>query len=274
MEIHKPKPVRNWREFLKEVGTIVLGVGIALAAEQVVEWFHWRSEVAQARQAVATEITSNINNAIARIRTKDCTEHKLDQLAVILDDAARTGNLPPVGAIGQPPRRRWPSGAWESVIASQVATHFPRQQLFTLGRLYTYVFYANEKSTEENEVWSNLNTMVGPGRRLDPASEIELRKALSLARSYNRNLSITAMVIIRSQKSLDLPYSDDDLKAIASARSEPLTHDQVAFDYLNPIGLACQPIGAVPDHYGQTSVTDVPGIVEEAMKLLPGPGGQ
>jgi len=36
MEIHKPKPIHNWREFLKEVGIIVLGVGIALAAEQAV----------------------------------------------------------------------------------------------------------------------------------------------------------------------------------------------------------------------------------------------
>ena len=36
MDIHKPKPIRNWREFLKEVGIIVLGVSIALAGEQAV----------------------------------------------------------------------------------------------------------------------------------------------------------------------------------------------------------------------------------------------
>jgi imidazolonepropionase-like amidohydrolase len=34
MEIHKPKPIHNWREFLKEVGIIVLGVSIAVVAEQ------------------------------------------------------------------------------------------------------------------------------------------------------------------------------------------------------------------------------------------------
>ena len=34
MEIHKPKPIHNWRDFLKEVGTIVLGVCVALGAEQ------------------------------------------------------------------------------------------------------------------------------------------------------------------------------------------------------------------------------------------------
>jgi dihydropteroate synthase len=35
MDIHKPKPIHNWRDFLKEVGTIVLGVSIALAQQGV-----------------------------------------------------------------------------------------------------------------------------------------------------------------------------------------------------------------------------------------------
>jgi len=32
MEIHKPKPIHNWREFIKEVGIIVLGACIVLSA--------------------------------------------------------------------------------------------------------------------------------------------------------------------------------------------------------------------------------------------------
>lgn len=37
MDIHKPKPIHNWREFLSEIGVIVLGVLIALGAEQSIE---------------------------------------------------------------------------------------------------------------------------------------------------------------------------------------------------------------------------------------------
>jgi len=32
VDIHKPRPWRGWREFAKEVGTIVLGVLIAIGA--------------------------------------------------------------------------------------------------------------------------------------------------------------------------------------------------------------------------------------------------
>ena len=52
MDIHKPKPWQGWPEFLKEIGTIVIGVLIALGAEQAVEWLHWRHEVGVAREAI------------------------------------------------------------------------------------------------------------------------------------------------------------------------------------------------------------------------------
>jgi hypothetical protein len=37
MDIHKPKPIHNFREFLSEIGVIVCGVLIALILEQAVE---------------------------------------------------------------------------------------------------------------------------------------------------------------------------------------------------------------------------------------------
>ena len=42
MDVHKPKPIHGWRDLVKEIGVIVIGVAIALAGEQGVEWLHWR----------------------------------------------------------------------------------------------------------------------------------------------------------------------------------------------------------------------------------------
>ena len=52
MHFHLPKPLHGWREFVGEVGIIVIGVLIALGAEQVVETLHWRDEVGTFRTAV------------------------------------------------------------------------------------------------------------------------------------------------------------------------------------------------------------------------------
>src|ERR1700760_641614 len=102
MDIHKPKPIRNWREFLKEYAIIVIGVLTALAAEQAVEWVHWRAQVTEAREVVATELASNLVVAVTRLRSGSCTERRLDELALILDAGAKNGSLPPVGDMGRP----------------------------------------------------------------------------------------------------------------------------------------------------------------------------
>ena len=44
MHIHLPKPLHGWREFLGEVGIIVIGVLIALGAEQVIEDIRWQEK--------------------------------------------------------------------------------------------------------------------------------------------------------------------------------------------------------------------------------------
>lgn len=40
MHFHLPKPLHGWREFAGEVGIIVIGVLIALSAEQFAEFFN------------------------------------------------------------------------------------------------------------------------------------------------------------------------------------------------------------------------------------------
>lgn len=244
MEIHKPKPVHSWREFLVELGTITLGVMIALAAEQAVEWIHWRSQVQEAREVIATELASNLAGAATRMRTQPCTERRLDQLALILDAAAKDGSLPPVGYIRRPPRGIWPSGAWESVVASQTATHFPRQQLADIAAAYKVIERIEDLSAIEIADWNELYTMVGPGRRLDPASEAALRKALSEGRSAGRTMAGLGFQLANRVKTLHLPFSRDDLDRIASSRRPPVS--------AAPADI-CLPIGPVTASYGQAA---------------------
>lgn len=255
MDIHKPKPWRDWRELLTELAIVVLGVGLALAAQQAADWFHWRSEVAQAREVIATEIANSVRGAVLRVRTAPCVESRLDAVTDVLDQAARTGNLPPLGIIGQAPALLWPTGAWESVVASQTATHFPREQLANLARLYKQVERAESFNVAERQAWSTLYTMVGPGRRLDPSAEAQLRQALSVARLSNRMLLTSVAGLMAAAQEANLSFSQDDLDAIATAKraaagmsTEITGAGQVGIS----LALICGPIGPVPPRYGQS----------------------
>jgi hypothetical protein len=268
MDIHKPKPIRNWREFLKEVGIIVLGVSIALAAEQAVEWFHWQSEVVKANEAIATELSYNLQGAIYRLRLETCLEARLDTLSTILDSAVKTGSLPPLGEIGRSPPRLWRSGVWEGVISSQVVTHFSRERQSDLATTYKVVDRLAANGPEERNAWDDLYAMVGPGRRIDPYAE-NLRRVLSRARSDNRIATGLSAQLIARVHDLGLPFSQDDLARIASARSEPLTDNMLPMWNVNSRVLVCAPIGPVPSTYGQGQTGGMPALMDKVVKTIP-----
>jgi hypothetical protein len=51
-----------------------------------------------------------------------------------------------------------------------------------LAHSYRLSQKADGFSPQESQTWSELSAIVGPGCRLDPATEAELRKSLSVAR--------------------------------------------------------------------------------------------
>jgi hypothetical protein len=269
MEFHKPKPVHNWREMLTEIGVVVIGVCIALAAEQTVQWLHWHTQVAEAEKVIGTELTFSVESAIIRIRAQPCIERRLDELARILDAAAKSGSLPPVGDIGLPPRSAWLGGAWESVVASQTATHFPRQQLADISHTYKGIETIEHVYNLETEDWHDLYAIVGPGRRLDPASEADLRKALSRARSSSRSLASLSGVIIDEVKNLNLSFSPDEVSRIENAKNVPMTGAKQTFNVRNSTNTICSPIGGVPATYGQGQFSFLPSMIGGMVKTIP-----
>lgn len=87
MEIHRPKhPIHSWREFLKEVGIIVLGVLIALAAEQSVEAWHWHRKIVDAEQAMVLELRDDdAPQALTRLAVATCLNQQLDAIQAAIE---------------------------------------------------------------------------------------------------------------------------------------------------------------------------------------------
>lgn len=250
------KPKRNWRGWLKEYAVIVIGVLTALAAQQAAEWWHWSGQYKQARENLASELAINANRGAYRVALFNCIDSRLDRAAAILDEATRTGTLPAVASIGPPQPRGWPRGAWESVIGAQVAANFPREQLVQIGLIYEQIREAAANSSQETEVWADLNTMVGPGRRFDPALDAALHSALSRARMYNSHLSMTGGQLLQRVFALDLPFSETDRKAVAENIAR---------------GRACRNLDSdrIPTHYGSTIFPAVRPTIENWKKYRP-----
>ncbi len=64
MEVHAPhEPIHTWRDFFIHIVTITIGLLIAIALEQTVEWIHHRHIVHVARENIRHEIEGNEKSA-------------------------------------------------------------------------------------------------------------------------------------------------------------------------------------------------------------------
>lgn len=98
---HKSPPVRNWREFAREVGIIVLCVFIALAAGQIVDAVRWHDAVADGREALHREMAFDGAYFRDRITVASCIGRRLG-LASSFVEAAVEGKREnrPFNAVG------------------------------------------------------------------------------------------------------------------------------------------------------------------------------
>jgi hypothetical protein len=137
VEIHKVKPIHGWRDFAKELGTIVLGIIIAISLERFVEEWSWEKEVTAAREAIHAEMAANNENLFAfRIAIAPCMDRELAKADRIL--TALEAGRDPGGStsLRTPPGALLRDAEWQSERASQVLTHFPRAELTLMSRYY------------------------------------------------------------------------------------------------------------------------------------------
>lgn len=233
------KPLHGWRQFVGEVGIIVLGVLIALGFGAIATEVGWRLETRQARQAISLELGEALGTAIERRAFAACVERRLDALARIVDLAAAEGRLPPLGDIRSPPLRPWSRGIWDSSISAQTTAHFDREDLNAYVAAYEYVDRLDAANLQELAAWTKLYSLVGPGRAVTPAEAANLRMAISEARVANRFLELSSLRLHQRIEAYGLLI---DRAAMREFSERPAAGKEI-----------CQPIDpSVPPHYGQS----------------------
>ena len=103
MRARLPKPLHGWRVFIGEVGVIVLGVVIALAAQQAAESLNERREAAETRNALTTEIEETLAILELRRLAQPCIDRRLKELRAIVNLWGRTGSFETPGWVSQAP---------------------------------------------------------------------------------------------------------------------------------------------------------------------------
>lgn len=209
MDVRLPKPLHGWREFAGEVGVIVLGVLIALAAQELVQEWQWRSEVKRTRAALDAELAHNLEFFNYGMSLRPCARSRLNELEFIID-RQKAGKIVRMKrefspAIGENLR----FAVWDSATGD-AKSHMPLRVKLQYAMLYD-IFHGYERLREQNiGEWNELADL-DLGARLSAADAHNAKTAIKHLRFRDTLFPSYASLLQRSASPLHIrPLNDVD----------------------------------------------------------------
>ena len=211
MHFHLPKPLHGWRAFAGEVGIIVVGVLIALAAEQVVEGFSWKNRVQQAESSMTKEIADDDGpQAYERLAMRPCIVRELDgaEQALIAERDSGGTFVPP--RLTTPPFRTWDENSWLAAISSQATSHMPTKRMYDWSAPFSLIADMNQASLRETQDWAELERIDTLAKHPSDAERERIMAALARARQDNELLAFLARFFVQFSRSagVTVPVSE------------------------------------------------------------------
>ena len=217
MHFHLPKPLHGWREFAGEVGIIVVGVLIALAAEQVVETMHWRHVAAEARDSVGEEMQAEYFAAAEMAMAQPCIDRQLEMLegAVLAPGPFRPVPSYSEGANNftfRAPSRSWAHDVWNSVSNDGTAAHLDRTTRLGLADFYGLTDYLREENLTVDVLRMRLGALSRPIQP-DAATRAQLVADIAQARSLYALLAVVSNQVIGLGERIGFQPRAENLRA-------------------------------------------------------------
>ncbi len=208
---HLPPASSRWRALLGEIGTIVLGVFIALAAGQAVQSWNERGQMRELRVAVNNEVAQGIGIWHDRFVQDRCVQARLDELTLWLRGwrAGQPQRL--TGPIAAPLSGPSGTSVWEG-RDPVVMTQMPLPAKLAYGSIYDEFANNEVQRLDERMTWLALSEF-DEAETLDNASMMRLQGLITRARWRAANISSNYLRVERIAHNMGIKPEPDPFPA-------------------------------------------------------------
>jgi hypothetical protein len=222
MDLKKFKPLHGWREFFGEVGVIVLGVLIALGAQQVVQDIQTRADERAFRATIDHEIGLDLFMYNLRARQFDCDAKHVAELKGWLERARSGAAMPSLYPLAPGTISPYRS-AWDSRDA-QVFNHLPAEVRQKYAEFYDELANNWRLIVAEQAAWDSLRPYAEAGP-ISLADRRTIRPIIAEIRDKNDALEGNLPISLKIAEVLHVKEVDSDnlpldwLKQVTTCRS-------------------------------------------------------
>ena len=223
MEIHKPHAAKTWKEFFIELGTIVLGILIALGLEQSAEAIHERQLAREAEAAIREEMAENASRLQYRLGNQACIGRRLDEISELLAGWANGKDFPAGLQIGQPGDIVLNDQRWQANLNSGRFSRESQASQAEQTGFYTLLHVIDALVHDEMVTWDQLRALAQGSQFLTPAYRPRLVEALMTARARADTIGLLGGDILRRAKAQNLPTYMGFHPVMGGTACQPLT---------------------------------------------------
>lgn len=216
-------PSMGWKAFWSEIIIVILGVLIALAANEAVQNWNWRNKVQDGENRLRVDVERAFVNAAELYVTAPCVE---SQLAALSDNLLNSGDkLTPLpnykedtaGAflwsyVVRLPNRPYRFSTWETLLADGTAAHFSPTRQEAYSYIYFVISRFHSEITKSQDATGRFDVMALP-ITLDAGVRKDLMVDIQEQKRRNIFLSIYAQRLMVRIRDMNSQPKDDMVNA-------------------------------------------------------------
>jgi hypothetical protein len=233
MHVELPKPLHGWRAFAGEVGVIVLGVLIALGAQQFVESLNWHEKVDAAVSDMNNELGSGDGpEAYERLALHDCVAADLSSLRALVEHGDRSESRKLIDRFWLP-NRTWDSLARDAANTADVAAHMPHQRMLQYRIAYEMIPAMQRLAEKELGDLGRFRALPASGGELTSDEKLSEMAAIEALKLDNDTFARESTFVLLRMKMMGLGLSKRFVeRRVRTARAH--YGDCVTFPRLEP----------------------------------------
>jgi hypothetical protein len=207
MQFHLPRPLHGWRAFLGEVGVIVIGVLIALGAQQLAENQDWQQKVEAAVTDMSNELGSGDGpEAYERLALHDCVGAHLNALRASVEQGDRSKSRTLIDQLWLP-NRTWDSLARDAANTADVAAHMPHERMLQYRIAYEMVPDMERLAEKELVDLGHLRALPASGGVLTSGEKLAAIGAIEAIKIDNDTFARESRFLLLRMKMMNLRLS-------------------------------------------------------------------
>ena len=179
------RPAKGWRAFIGEVGVVVLGVLLALGAQQVAETVNQRREAAETRAALTNEIQETLAILELRRAAQPCIDRRLKELRAIVNQWGHTGRFNTPRWVSQATWIAFNTARFDAAQSAGRLALLSSEEQYRFGLVVGSLRNFRDIQVRETQAWSTLRMLQSGPDALSASDRTAVRVALQDASTLN-----------------------------------------------------------------------------------------